>query len=281
MSIFSKLFGIPNSDSTTIVRNNGITICIIEGWGEVDKLEYNKEFRLIDDEDNVIRIKQASPEDINILRLEAINVTGLHIGNRHSNLVKIIFGSYRRIKLVREPENPKDKNAIMAIGQCKYKGKYFEGHIGYIPKEYAEDLKDLGELAATIKTMYMPNEDKSAGIRINIWRGPNKYEEAYETEKADPLKAIELYKSFIKDNYQCYISYSRLAIIYRKQKLYDEEVNAIEEAIERFKLLLETDTGKRDEYNHIIDEFNVRLKKAILLRDNKHKKENKQVESCQ
>ena len=79
-----------------------------------------------------------------------------------------------------------------------------------------------------------------------------------ELEKANEVdKAIELYEMNLKQGFDGSHPYTRLAVIYRRRKQYDEEIRVIEKAIKVFKGL---NASKDLEY------FNKRLGKAIKFK---------------
>lgn len=81
-------------------------------------------------------------------------------------------GRYRRIELVRDPNNRFDPDAVKVFGV--WRGIYFHyrRQIGFIPARYAERIAEFPhdmKLAGTLKTIFLPRFGKSAGGRIQIW----------------------------------------------------------------------------------------------------------------
>lgn len=83
-------------------------------------------------------------------------------------------------------------------------------------------------------------------------------EAARNNEKKDLYNSIKVYEKFVKMGYiNTSIPYDRLAIIYRKLKLYDKEILICKIAVERF--------GQTD-LNVIEERFKERLQKAQILK---------------
>lgn len=84
-------------------------------------------------------------------------------------------------------------------------------------------------------------------------------EEAMRLEKTDLLKAISIYEELIAEGYNYTANpYQRLAIIYRNQKKYDEEIRVIKSGL---RVLVES--GLDSFYAEFIE----RLEKAVILRE--------------
>jgi tetratricopeptide (TPR) repeat protein len=68
--------------------------------------------------------------------------------------------------------------------------------------------------------------------------------EAKEAEAEDPLNAAKLYERAIKMEPHDQLAYDRLMIIYRKQKMYKEELNLINKGIKSFEEFYQKKTQK-------------------------------------
>ncbi len=75
-------------------------------------------------------------------------------------------------------------------------------------------------------------------------------------KKGNVDEAIEIYEKLAKEGFDGSHPYNRLAIIYRRQKQYDEEIRVLERAIEVYNVL-----------SRSLDEFEKRLEKARLLKE--------------
>ncbi|WP_198507842.1 tetratricopeptide repeat protein [Bacillus sp. FJAT-45037] len=85
-----------------------------------------------------------------------------------------------------------------------------------------------------------------------------------ELEKNGELdQAIKLYEMNVQEGFDGNHPYDRLAIIYRKQKLYNEEIRVLERAIEVFSNLKET--SSRQDIDPKLKKFKDRLDKANEL----------------
>ena len=71
--------------------------------------------------------------------------------------------------------------------------------------------------------------------------------------------AIELYELNIGENFEGSYPYRRLSILYRKRKMYQDEIRVLQKAISVFKNLRGTD---RVDIEPKLEEFRVRLDKA-------------------
>lgn len=78
-------------------------------------------------------------------------------------------------------------------------------------------------------------------------------------KEGDEEAAIKMYEANIASNFDGSHPYKRLAIIYRKRKMYDDEVRVLEKAVDIFSKLSRQDTPDKLEY------FKDRLKKAKEL----------------
>lgn len=245
----------------------------------------DKEFRLSSDSENTIRLNQPQPKGCPRKIEEFVSVVGLTKENREIDAKKFILGKERRIELKRQPDNPYDKNAIEVIGHCLVEGEAFSCKLGYIPAKVAKKIVGHEELKATIKAMYYPTEERSIGIKIDIWtkRKAVKKVEQKEYKKieipTDAVErnklgqeleregyidnAIELYELNVKDGFEGNFPYDRLAIIYRRMKQYDKEIKVLEKAIEVFERLEKT--SPRLDVKPKLENFRRRLEKASKL----------------
>ncbi|NFD29653.1 DUF4236 domain-containing protein [Clostridium botulinum] len=90
----------------------------------------------------------------------------------------------------------------------------------------------------------------------------------FEKQK-DIESAIALYELNVKDEFEGTHPYDRLAILYRKQKKYDDEIRIINKAIEVFNTLYlncESEIKKKG-LKKTIDKFQYRLKRATELKN--------------
>lgn len=60
------------------------------------------------------------------------------------------------------------KNAIKVMGKATVDGNNVIEQLGYLSKETAECLKDEQELEARPYSVYLPNEERSYGLRIRV-----------------------------------------------------------------------------------------------------------------
>jgi HIRAN domain len=85
-----------------------------------------------------------------------------------------IVGHGRSVELIREPDNPHDKNAIRVVGHWSKRGRQHSGTIGYVPRWFAEEIAseyaaDM-PLGAKITVLYPPGPGRHPGVRLNVGR---------------------------------------------------------------------------------------------------------------
>lgn len=82
-------------------------------------------------------------------------------------------------------------------------------------------------------------------------------------EKLNVKLAINFYEKAISQNFEGNHPYDRLAIIYRKQKDYQNEIRVLNKAIEVFENLEKT--SPRKDIKPKLEKFRIRLEKATKL----------------
>ena len=97
----------------------------------------------------------------------------------------------------------------------------------------------------------------------------------YEKDK-NIEKAIEHYEKSINYNFSGSHPYNRLAILYRKNKDYDNEIRVLRKAIEIYEVIEKV--AQNESQNIKLDKFRERLDKAILLKE-KHNNKSKDKKS--
>lgn len=167
MGLFSFLAGYKNFGK--------VNLEICETYKEVSN---NVLFRLENDSDNVIRIKQEYP--LNKPRkwdisFEEWNTPVAGVSYRVQNVMNLMAGSSRQIILAQEPM-PKYPHAIAVYGRWNNKrGKGQRKQLGYLQDYEARQItKRLAKmkdylLLAKLAKMFIPTRDKEApGLRIDV-----------------------------------------------------------------------------------------------------------------
>lgn len=155
------------------IQKSQLNITLCESYNDV---ENDVPFRLVDDQDNVIRIKQTYPIDKKwdiIEERQFINVAG--VSYRQDEVISFIAGTSRQIKLQRVPSD-EYPHAIAVFGMWSdAQGKTNKQQLGYVPDEEAEDIADtIGkqadcQIVGKLIKMFIPtNTAKTAGLRIDI-----------------------------------------------------------------------------------------------------------------
>ncbi len=135
-------------------------------------------FRLVDDPDNVIRIKQrytlTVPQDWEMAGEEwSLEVAG--VSYRVENVMHFIGGNSRRIKLVQEPME-KYPHAISVYGEwIDNRGTKQKVQLGYLPntdaKKITKELTKMRDylLVGKLAKMFIPSGEKGTpGLRVDV-----------------------------------------------------------------------------------------------------------------
>jgi tetratricopeptide (TPR) repeat protein len=225
----------------------------------------DREFRLAEDDDNVIRINQRQRAGLGRKLAEFVPVAGMTPPDVRANAEAFIRGSSRSIELLRLPNHPVDSNAIAVIGTWVEDGTSRKAPLGYIPAKVAADLAGTEHglpIGATVKVMYAPTVDRAVGIRLDIWgqkrkvvRPVEKPQQASISVPEDPVRrnllgmelesqglvenAIECYEQNVRDGFDGNYPYDRLAILYRRRGDIQKELAVLRRAIEVFEQLQE------------------------------------------
>jgi hypothetical protein len=199
-----------------------------------------------------------------------------------------VDGKQRRVSLVREADNPVDRNAVAVYGEWLTQDEPRSGRLGYIPAERAAQLAaehQGSDFGATLEVMYRARPGKSPGIRIDIWGRADKpeipSEKAYVTGIPIPAdfvdrnlrgqdlekqglveNAIELYEANVRDGFDGNFPYDRLAVIYRRRKQFDREAAVLRRAVQVFEIMKDS---PRSDVAPKLAAFRKRLEKAESL----------------
>ncbi len=76
-----------------------------------------------------------------------------------------------RVFLEREPSNPHDSNAVKVMASAKVDGEQRIRHLGYLPRDVAEMMKNEKELDARPHCAYLSYEGKDLDFRIRVLAG--------------------------------------------------------------------------------------------------------------
>ena len=100
-----------------------------------------------------------------------IKVAGISL--RTEAAARFIAGTFQRLEIEREPDNPVDANALKIFGSWfDSDGKPNHEHLGYVPREIAESVQAEAEgspLAVALRAMFPPHDGKGPGLRMDIW----------------------------------------------------------------------------------------------------------------
>jgi hypothetical protein len=132
-----------------------------------DPGEVGDHYRNPGDDVNVVRVINLDPHGcVRVARNMAVAGVSFRLGE----VTAFVFGNEQSLTLVAEPTNQYDPNAIMVMGSHQDNdGKWHEEHIGYVPKKLAATVK-ADELIVKLKTMFVPFQGKSPGIRMDLWK---------------------------------------------------------------------------------------------------------------
>ena len=256
--------------------------------GEPHERGFDKDFRRPGEPPHVVHVNQHAPKGLARKLKEYVEVAGVTYEGRQATLQAFIDGSARRIELVRDPDNEFDPNAVRVVGAWTgLGGDEQTGLLGWLPKEVAAELAAKHQnvpTSATVETMFRARVGKSAGLRIDVWgprrkrsstpelphdhsiRVPDTQSEriklGMELEKAGLIEnAIEMYNAAVRDRFDGSHPYDRLAVLFRKRKDYEREVEVLEMATEVYSDGL----ARGHEVHEKLDRFQQRLDKARRL----------------
>ena len=117
-------------------------------------------------------------------------------------------------------------------------------------------LKDLFKSQKKPNNVVFPTPPTPQDVQNNL--------DGIQCEKdGDEDAAIKMYEQNIAQGFDGDHPYKRLAIIYRKRKMYDDEVRVLEKAVDVFSKIKRQDAPKKLEY------FKDRLQKAKELQKGK------------
>lgn len=174
-------------------------------------------YRSPGDDINVIRVNYKDPKGC--VRV-AKNIAVAGVTFRLDSATRFVFGKQQYLRLVPEPDNKYDPNAIKVMGHywSKETSEWKEEHVGYIPKKLAATLGEIESFTASIsneldnrnyvvlKTMFVPHQGKSPGIRMDIWKVDDVFDAVKELDQKmsdewpDGPSALNLAMDIVKGN---------------------------------------------------------------------------------
>lgn len=252
-----------------------------------------REFRLSNDPEYMIRINQQPPPGLPRKLAEFVAVAGITQPDTLPMARAFISGSSRKLELVRILDHPVDPNAIAVIGHWIEGDTEHTARLGYLPADVAAKVAKVASdipIGATLKVMYAPAAGRSPGLRLDIWvprqRAVRAAERPYQSRlrvPSDPVErnsrgieleaeglvdnAVECYEANVRDGFDGDHPYNRLAIIYRRRGDTQREVAVLNRAIEVFEQL---QGSPRADVASKLEQFRQQLGQA-LVRDNNRK----------
>jgi len=135
-----------------------------------DDIDVGIDYRYVEDESYIIRIKQMPPEGFNNLIAKDVMGSKISYASKVDNVISFITGYNRRVLL------EFSRSGIKVIGQWQSIKKERTFHLCWVPKNIASYIRTTypnKPLAATLKVMFLPRsvggEITSPGIRYDIW----------------------------------------------------------------------------------------------------------------
>ncbi len=129
------------------------------------------EYRRPGDEPHVVRVKQSPPRGFRKKIAEFVPVAG--VTHRLEDVTAFVEGADREVRLLRETDNPTSSTAIAVLGAWRSTdGEQVTRQLGYLPHEVSQEIArrwPSAELAATLETLYLPRDERSPGIRVDVW----------------------------------------------------------------------------------------------------------------
>ncbi len=165
-SVNETAFGVKAEPVPTPVISNVYTV-------PTNEIGYDQDYQELDDPPHIIRIKQKAPKGLPKKFAYDIQVAGISRSPYSFHAESFIKGVNRLLELERDPNNQNDPNAIKVMGTwTDSDGQIHNEQLGWVPATIAQNiaLEISGEpIGATIKTMFIPTEDRSLGLRMDIW----------------------------------------------------------------------------------------------------------------
>ncbi len=134
-----------------------------EGW-------YYEESQNFSKSQSTVRIDQKRPGDWTTLE-SSCGIVGLNKPEREKEVARFFAGSYRWLRLEREPNGFKTNNVVRVIGTYREKsGKELSVHLGFLKPEMAEDLEgvDVRKLWARIRFIRFPSPGRDSKYMIRF-----------------------------------------------------------------------------------------------------------------
>jgi hypothetical protein len=138
-----------------------------EGW-------YYEESQNFSKSQSTVRIDQKRPGNWKTLE-PSCGIVGLNQPEREKEVARFFAGSYRWLRLEREPNGFKTNNVVRVIGTYREKsGKELSVHLGYLRQELTEVLEgvDVRKLWPRIRFIRFPSpgRDSTYMIRFDLMK---------------------------------------------------------------------------------------------------------------
>lgn len=130
--------------------------------------EDDVDFRREGDAPYIYRVNQPQPKGFPLKFAEYVNVAGASF--RQSAIIDFIAGRNRRLDIRPEVLTEGKPPALAVYGIWEdWDGAAHEAQLGYLPHDINEAIGDM-PIAVTLEAMYQATADRSAGLRMDIWR---------------------------------------------------------------------------------------------------------------
>lgn len=130
--------------------------------------EDDVDFRREGDAPYIYRVNQPQPKGFPLKFAEYVNVAGASF--RQPAIIDFIAGRARRLDIRPEVLTEGKPPALAVHGIWEdWHGTAHEALLGYVPSEINEAIGDM-PVAVTLEAMYQATADRSAGLRMDIWR---------------------------------------------------------------------------------------------------------------
>lgn len=101
------------------------------------------------------------------------SVAGVTFQNRQKTLMGIRTNLKNGVKvnlvLVREPQNPKDENAVKVLAKWEKDGTLKRAQLGYVPKDIAKNIAPLMDDRKFIKIKdFSVTNTKTVGVKMTL-----------------------------------------------------------------------------------------------------------------
>lgn len=156
-----------------------------------EKIEKNRWYKMSDwQSPHFLKMKTDWNKDWKNFAAEE-QVVGVTYDNRAQKFLELGDQNNFNIFLERDPNNPRDKNAIKVMGSAIVGGKKRVEQLGFLSKDTAKALKDEKEIDARPYSVYLPYQGRKFGLRVRILVRSQQYKNKHGIETKPKAKVAQ------------------------------------------------------------------------------------------